>query len=443
MNGDVGVAETPDAATPDTGALHEAGMAAAREGRMEEAARLMERSVAVGPALPFYFRNLCEVYRLLGRPDEALAAGLKATAADPADALAHANLSVLRYERLEPAEAIASARRAIALAPNLPSGHFGLAEASLLMGDLALGWEEYEWRWKLAGVPPLTPGLDLAAWDGQPLGEGRLLLVADQGFGDGVQFARFIPWARERCPNLTIAASVEMQPLLAQVAPGVKLTEAWAETADCIAFCPLSTLPRLAGVRLETIPAPIPYLRADPRRTAAWRARLDQLAPPRGRRVGLVWAGRPTHRNDRNRSAPLAALRAITDLAGVTFVALQKGPAAAEVAGYFGRAPLVNLGPELGDFDDTLAVIDGLDLVLTVDTALAHLAGAAGKPVWVMLPHAPDWRWLMTLSDSPWYPTMRLFRAPAPRDWASVTGEVAAALSLALDLGAPPAPARD
>jgi hypothetical protein len=429
VSGEGAIAEAQDA-----GALHEAGMAAAREGRMDEAARLMEQSVAVGPAPPFYFRNLCEVYRLLGRHDEALAAGLRATAADPADALAHANLSVLRYERLEPAEAIASAERAIALAPDLPAGHFGLAEASLLTGDLARGWEEYEWRWQLTGVPPLTPGLDLPAWDGTPLKDGRLLLVADQGFGDGIQFARFIPWARERCPDLVIAASVELQPLIAQVAQGVKLFAAWAEATGCTACCPLSTLPRLAGVRLETIPAPIPYLRADPHRTAAWRARLDELAALGGRRVGLVWAGRPTHRNDRNRSAPLVALDAITDLAGVTFVALQKGSAVTQVGGYFGRAPLINLGPELDDFEDTLAAVDGLDLVITVDTAIAHLAGAAGKTVWVMLPHAPDWRWLMHRTDSPWYPTMRLFRAPAPRDWASVAGQVATALRAALDL---------
>ena len=423
MNGDGPMAQVANAE-----ALHEAGMAAAREGRIEDAARLMEQSVEVGQAPPFAFRNLCEVYRLLGRLDEALAAGLKAVAGGPNDPLAHANLSVLRYERLEPAEAIASAERAVALAPDLPSGHFGLAEASLLVGDFERGWAEYEWRWRLAGLPPLTPGLDLPQWDGAPLDEGRLLLMADQGFGDGLQFARFIPWARERCPDLVIAASREMQPLLAQVALGVKLFEAWAEASDCVAYCPLSTLPGLAGVRLETIPAPVPYLRADPAKAAAWRARLDELVAPGSRRVGLVWAGRPTHRNDRNRSVALADLGGITNLAGVTFISLQKGPAVPQVGGYFGRAPLVNLGPELGDFEDTLAVIDGLDLVLTVDTAVAHLAGAAGKPVWVMLPHAPDWRWLTGRSDSPWYPTLRLFRPPGPRDWAAVARDVAAAL---------------
>ncbi len=423
MSGDASAIEAPSGE-----ALHEQGMAAAREGRIGDAARLMERSVEAGSPPAYFFRNLCEIYRLLGRHDEALAAGLKAVAGDPTDALAHSNLSVLRYERLEPAEAIVSAERAIALAPELPGAHFGLAEASLLVGDLARGWQEYEWRWRLAGVPPLTPGLDLPTWDGARLSEGRLLLVADQGFGDGVQFARFIPWARERCGDLVIAASREMQPLLAQIAPGVKLFDAWAEASGCVAVCPLSTLPRLAGVRLDTIPAPVPYLRADPARAAAWRSRLDELVAPGSRRVGLVWAGRPTHRNDRNRSVALTGLGAITGLDGVTFVSLQKGPAVTQVGGYFGRAPLVNLGPELADFEDTLAVIDGLDLVLTVDTAVGHLAGAAGKAVWVMLPHAPDWRWLMARADTPWYPTMRLFRAPAPRDWGAVTAEVAAAL---------------
>ena len=414
-------------------ALHELGMAAAREGRMEEAARLMRRSVEVGPAQAYFFRNLCEVLRQLGRHDEALAAGLRAVAENPGDGLAHANLSVLRYERREPAEAIASAERAIALAPDLPGAHFGLAEALLLVGDFERGWEAYEWRWRLAGVPPLTPGLDLPAWNGAPLAGGRLLLVADQGFGDGIQFARVIPWARECCPDLVIAAAREMQPLLGQVAPGVKLFDAWAEASDCVAYSPLSSLPRLAGVRLDTIPAPIPYLRAAPEKAAAWRTRLDELAAPGSRRVGLVWAGRPTHRNDRNRSVALTDLGAITDLSGITFVGLQKGPGVPQVGGYFGRAPLINLGPELVDFDDTLAVIDGLDLVLSVDTAVAHLAGAAGKPVWVMLPHAPDWRWLLQRTDSPWYPTLRLFRAPAPRDWASVTAEVAAALRATLE----------
>ena len=245
---------------------------------------------------------------------------------------------------------------------------------------------------------------------------------------------RYIMCSKSVSPD----AMARLDKAIAQIAPGVKLFDAWVQASGCIAVCPLSTLPGLAGVRLEAIPAPVPYLRADPARAAAWRARLDELVAPGSRRVGLVWAGRPTHRNDRNRSVALSGLGAITGLDGVTFVSLQKGPAVTQVGGYFGRVPLVNLGPELADFEDTLAVMDGLDLVLTVDTAVGHLAGAAGKPVWVMLPHAPDWRWLMARADSPWYPTMRLFRAPAPRDWGAVTAEVAAALRDAFSLDQSP-----
>ena len=417
------------AVTPnDAEAIHFKGVVAIRKGMTAEGAALMERSVALGPAKPYYLRNLCEVYRTLGRYDEALDAGRRAVAGDPADPICHANLSVLHYERGEAAEAVASAERALAINDNLPGAHFGLAEALLLRGDLARGWEEYEWRFRMPGVPSLMPKNDIPQWDGAPLKKGRLMLIADQGFGDGIQFCRYIPWAAGRCEELVIACSRELQPLIAQVAGGATLFDRWEAAPAAAAFLPLSGLPRLHGTRLDTIPADIPYLRADPARAAAWKARLDMFCAPSHRRVGLVWAGRPTHKNDRNRSVTLNGLGTITDLDGVTFVSLQKGPPQAQVAEYFGRAPVVNLGPEIDDFSDSMAVIDGLDLVVTVDTAIGHLAGAMGKRVFIMLPYASDWRWLEGRSDTPWYPTVRLFRPPAPRDWDAVASAVAAAM---------------
>jgi hypothetical protein len=410
----------------DAEAIHCRGMLAMRLGRADEAAALMARSIEVDPAQAYFRRNLCEVYRILGRYDDALAEGLRAAEQDPDDPLVFTNLSVLHYERLEPDAAVAAARRTVELDPDLPSGHFGLAEALLLKGELEEGWEEYEWRYRMPGAPPVLPaGLDLPQWDGARLQNGRLLLVADQGFGDAIQFARYIPWAAERCGGeVAVAASCEMQPLIGQIAGVGRMFAAWADIPACDAYAPLSGLPRLAGTRLETIRAPVPYLRPDPDLMARWRARVDGLARGR-RRIGLVWAGRPSHRNDRNRSTTLKDLGPLWDLEGVTFVSLQVGPAAAQVGGYFGRAPLVHLGPEIGDFADTLAILAGLDLLITVDTAVAHLAGAAGVPAWVMLPHAPDWRWLTGRSDSPWYPSLRLFRPPAPRDWGSVAAAVA------------------
>ena len=422
-------AEQVLAADPDhADALQMMGAAAFRDGRMDEALRLMERSREIDPAKTLYARNLCEVYRLLGRYDEALQAGLSAVLGDPRDPIAHVNLSVLRLARGEPAEAIVSAERALALDPTLPGAPFGLAEALLLRGEFARGWEEYEWRFRLKGVPTLMPRTDIPQWDGAPV-EGRIVLIADQGFGDCIQFSRFIPWAAARCQGLVLACGKEMQPLLGQFSDVTSMFDQWNDCPEAVAYLPLSGLPRLAEAKLGAIPAEIPYLRAEPDRKAAWTARLAALVSPRHRRVGLVWAGRPTHRNDHNRSVSLKTLAPIAALDGLSLISLQKGPPQGQVAEFFGRAPLVNLGPEIDDFRDTAAIIEALDLVVTVDTAVAHLAGALGKPVWIMTPFAPDWRWLEKRADSPWYPTVRLFRQAAPREWGPVVEAVAVALA--------------
>jgi hypothetical protein len=265
-------------------------------------------------------------------------------------------------------------------------------------------------------------------WDGTPLGERPLLLIADQGYGDTIQFARYLPAVAACCANLLIGCSPDMRPIMQQQ-PGTRaLFERWEDIPPYDFQCPLSSLPRAFGTTLDNIPTPIPYLRAEPDRAARWRARLDALAPRGYRRIGLVWAGRPTHENDRNRSLALRQLAPLGARDRIALVTLQKGPAVAQVGAWYGAAPLINLSAEIADFADTMAILDGLDLLISVDTSVAHLAGALGKPVWLLLPYAPDWRWLLGRADSPWYPTMRLFRQPAPGDWTSVIAEVAAAL---------------
>jgi ADP-heptose:LPS heptosyltransferase len=169
----------------------------------------------------------------------------------------------------------------------------------------------------------------------------------------------------------------------------------------------------------------VPYLRADPARAAQWKRRLDALAPAGYRRIGLVWAGRPEHGNDRNRSMALKQLAPLAALDRVVLVSLQKGPAGGQIGGYFGPAPLINLAPEIGDFTDTAGIIDALDVVVTVDTSVAHLAGAMAKPACVLLPFAPDWRWLRDRHDSPWYPSVRLFRQNRPGDWSDAVARLA------------------
>lgn len=404
--------------------LHLAGIVAFREKRPAEALDLMQRAIRYGIDTPLYLRNICEVLRTLGRLDDALEAATRAAALAPSDALCLHNLAIIHYERLEIDACIAAAARALALDPTLPGAHFELAEALLLRGEMARGWEEYEWRFRVAGAVQAMPPTETPQWDGAPMQDRTLLLIADQGFGDVIQFARYLPWALERCPSLVIAASTEVSRLLRQVAPATRIVHRWEDGPAHHAFCPLSGLPRLHGTRLRNIPAQIPYLRADSARIDAWRDRLDHLVPASYRRIGLVWAGRPSHNNDLNRSAALADFAPLASLRNTALVALQKGEAAAQIGDFFGRAPLINLGPEIAGYEDTMAILETLDLLVTVDTSVAHLAGAMGKPAWVLLPRAPDWRWLLDRADSPWYPSLVLFRQSEYRRWGPVVEQV-------------------
>ncbi len=241
---------------------------------------------------------------------------------------------------------------------------------------------------------------------------------------------RYIPWAEQRCPNIVIASGVELNPLLRQVAPRARLLNRWQDCPGYAAFCPLSGLPRLHGTKPDNIPAPVPYLHADRKRVDQWKNRLNGLVPSGFRRVGVIWAGRPTHNNDRNRSAQLTEFLPIGNVPDVALLALQKGPRTDQAGVWFGRAPLVNVGAEITDYDDTMAILQNLDLLVTVDTSVAHLAGAMGRPVWIMLPHAPDWRWLLERDDSPWYPTARLFRQTAERRWHEVAERIAREMTI-------------
>jgi hypothetical protein len=352
----------------------------------------------------------------------------------PDDAHAHYNLGLVHADRLELDAAIAAERAALAREPGFAGAHFELAEALLLKGEFAAGWDAYEWRWKLPSAPADMRALaDRPAWAGEPLAGRALLVIADQGFGDTIQFMRYLPAVATRCPDVMIACSRPVRPLIAQQAGARALFDVRRTLPRFDLHCPFSSLPRAFGTTLATIPAPIPYLSADPAAAERWRARLDDAAPAGHRRIGLVWAGRPEHANDRNRSLPLAALAPLGDLPRTALVALQLGPAQKQVAGYRGAAPMIDLAPKIGDFTDTMAILAALDQVVAVDTSVAHLAGAMGKQVALMLPFAPDWRWLTGRTDSPWYPTMRLYRQPAPGAW----DDAVAALVRALADGSP------
>jgi hypothetical protein len=409
-------------------ALHLMGVVAFRKGRKVQALALMEKAIALGVDTPLYYRNIGEVYRTLGRHPEAAAAARKSVELNPGDALALMNAAIILADQNLTDEAISYFEQALALRPDLAGAHFGLSEALLSQGKFARGWQEYEWRFRIADVPRLMPPTDKPQWDGQPMGDGTLVLIADQGFGDAIQFGRYIAWAARRAPNIVLACSPELKPILRQLDPNMRISVTWGDIAEFDAWCPLTGLPRLAGTVLETIPADVPYLKADPALAAQWKEKLDRLTPAGLKRVGVVWAGRPTHKNDWKRSMTLAALAPVTALDGIALVVLQKGPEQTQAGGYFGRAPLVHLSTEVENFDDAMAIMAGLDLVLTIDTSVAHLAGAQGVPVWIMLPWCAEWRWLKDRADSPWYPTARLFRQPGPNDWLGAAQMVAEAL---------------
>ncbi|MBW4022475.1 MAG: glycosyltransferase family 9 protein [Proteobacteria bacterium] len=378
------------------------------------------------------------MYRVLGRLDDALAAARRAVALQPGDAAALHNEAVIHHERGEIEAGLACSRRAALLKPDMPGAHFAIAEAQLLRGEYAEGWEEYEWRFRMPGVPPLMPLVlqrSRPQWGGRTLGEGRLLLIGDQGFGDVIQFSRYIPWVIAKGQKAMLATSNEMEPLMRRMFPALPIATNWDECTSFAAYCPLSGLPRLHGTRIDTIPPPLPFP-VDADRAAMWRTKLDLAVPEGLRRVGIVWAGRRSHRNDRNRSMALATLAPpLAQVPGIALISLQKGDAAAEVASYEGRAPLVDAARAITDYEDTVAIIAALDLVVTVDTSVAHIAGAMGRPAWVLLPFTSDWRWLRDRADSPWYPSLRLFRQVAPARWDEPLAAAAAALE-ALPAGA-------
>ena len=408
-------------------AIHQAAIVSWKRKRPLEALARFDRAMHLAPNMSLYHRNVCEVLRAQGRLDDALRHGLRAVELAPDDAGGHYNLGVIYYDRLEIDKAMAATRRSLEIDPKQASGHFELAEALLLTGQFEEGWREYEWRFDLPHAPPLLPPNDRPLWDGKPMPNSTLMLIGDQGFGDTIQFCRFIPQVAKICPNIIMACSSEMRPVVIQQ-PGItRYYDRWQNMPVFDAYCSLSGLPRLFNTNLKNIPAQKPYVKADEAKIAQWRKRLDALVPEAYRRIGLVWAGRPTHGNDFNRSMTLQKLGALTRLDKIAFVSLQMGPAQSEIGRYFGAAPLINIGAEIQDFTDTMGILAGLDRLVAVDTGVAHLAGAMGVPTSILLPYAPDWRWLLKRTDSPWYPSITLHRQDKPGQWDSA---VAKALEL-------------
>jgi len=312
-------------------------------------------------------------------------------------------------------EAVAACDAAIALRPDFAEAHWNRSFANLLAGRFGPGWEEYEWRKRHDRFARDFLSLPGPEWAGEDLAGRHLLVQAEQGLGDTIQFARYLPLLAARAARVTLVCPPPLRRLLAQLP--IHLLPRGESLPAYDLWVDQMSLPRLFGTTPETIPSPTSYLSADPALTARWRARIGPA------RIGLVWAGNPAHSNDHRRSMPATALAPIVAGAPQRFVSLQVGPSSGAMQA------LRDWSAELTDFAETAALISVLDLVIAVDTSTAHLAGALGKPVWLMLPHAPDWRWMHGRADSPWYAAARLFRQPRAGDWGAVVAEISAALA--------------
>jgi Tfp pilus assembly protein PilF len=424
-----GICDDVLATAPDNApALALLGMIAAHTNDPERGISLLERAVTLRTGVASWYANLSALYRMVYRMQDALRVGQEAIRLDSQNADHLVNLSLVFTDMEDREHAVTCLLRALGLKPDHADGHLALGQNLLAMGDFEPGWKEYEWRNLTEAGKGTLPKMTSAVWNGMRIPSGRLLMVGDQGYGDTIQFARYIPLIADRCQELVLGCSAEMGPLLSTI-PGVKqYYSRWTDVPGHAAHCRLSSVPHLIHTTIETIPAQVPYLIADPTRIAAWRQRLEAMLPHGVRRVGLAWTGRPTHPNDRRRSIPLARLAPLAAASRASFVSLQKPMPPADLAAMVQFPGFADLSADLADFGETAAVIANLDLIVTVDTAIGHLAGAMAKPVWIMLPKASDWRWLLERSDSPWYPTARLFRQQTPGAWDPVIAAVTAAL---------------
>ncbi len=395
-------------------------------GRPEDAIAAYKQALRHKPDLPDLYNNLGLALRQADRPEEAAEALRQAIRRAPQDAQALGNLAGILKELAQPSDSEASYRRALQLQPDDAALHVNLSVVLLLAGRFSEGWDEYEWRFR-AGAAKL-PDCDRPQWKGEPLAGQTLLVRAEQGLGDTIQFCRHVPLLDAGGPVI-----FEVQPGLRRLMsclPGIAQLVTVGEMLPRFGlYCPLLSLPRLMDSRT----AQVPYLTAEPDRIAQWRERLGT----NGYRVGIAWQGNPASAAERGRSVPLHHFRPLAQIPGVRLISLQKQHGLEQLQNVPAGLQIETMGENLDEgpdaFIDTAAVMQSLDLVVTSDTSIAHLAGALGRPVWVALKHVPDWRWQLVGDEIAWYPTMRLFRQTKRGDWEGVFARIADHLATNLE----------
>ncbi|MBL4720199.1 MAG: glycosyltransferase family protein [Alphaproteobacteria bacterium] len=409
------------------------GVALRGVGHIDAGVASLFRGVAIKPNDAGALSNLGNALRAAGRLTEAQDHHRQAVELAPEDGSFYYNLALALRDSGDLSAAMSCFKDAEVKGYDKAELHWDRALTRLLDGDMRRGFADYEWRWKIADAK--TRDFTQPVWTGETLKagasgkSGTLLVYAEQGFGDAIQFFRYLPLLKEKAARIIFECQAPLARLFKGSAIGRDVDIIPREDSDDAkilmpafdAQVALLSAPHFLGESENLVPGAMPYLTPPPG--------AHSITAPKGHlKVGLTWAGKPTHRNDRNRSTPLKTFMPLIDMPGITFFSLQLGPPADEIAQSGAGALVHDLQPYLRDFTDTAAVLSEMDLVICVDTSLAHLAGAMARPVWTLLPYAPDWRWLLNRSDTPWYPSMRLFRPDAPLDWSGVIAQVKAAL---------------
>ncbi len=397
--------------------------------QFDESIAALRESLRLKPDFAEAYYNLGNALHELGQFDEAIAAYHQALRFQPVYPEAYNNIGIVLRDKGQLDEANAAYLQSLRMRNDNPPVHWNLALNYLLQGNFNQGWEEQEWRLQCKSSTSPPHNFNQPMWDGRDLNGQTILLHAEQGFGDTIQFVRYAPMVADRGGRVFLQCQPELARLLKFNPQLGQIISADDPIPEFEFHCLLLSLPRAFNTDIHSIPAATSYLRVDPALAEAWKERL--ASAPCGFRVGMVWAGRPTHKRDRHRSFALSQFLPLSAVNNVSFFSLQKGPASKQINDLPQSMKLVDFTSDLHDFAETAALISNLDLVIGADTAVAHLAAAMGKPVWLLLPAVPDWRWLMNREDSPWYPTMRLFRQKSPGDWAEVISRVKESLAIA------------
>ena len=423
----IALIEQAIAVAPNQGVYYSnLGSAYLSAGRQDDARAMLNHAVHLAPHLANAHYNLAVALYNLGRLDESVASYRRALELDPQDARTHNNLGNLFGELNKLDESLFHLEEALKRDPQCTSALYNRSLGWLKQGRLPEGWQAYESRWLCPGFTKRET--TQPAWSGEPIPNQTLLIHAEQGLGDTIQFIRYLPLVRTRCPNVI----VEVQPGLLPIFQQSGIRGLVAQHTLIPAFdkqLPMASLPRVFGTTWQTIPRDIPYLQADPELVNHWRRALAQY---KGFKVAISWQGSPTYREDRYRSIPLPFFAALARVPGVQLISLQKGQGTDQIASLRGQFHVLDLGNRLderaGPFMDSTAIMKCVDLVISADTATIHLAGALGVRAWVALRIGADWRWSADAGTSHWYPTMRLFRQRNLGDWAQVFSDLAAEL---------------